>query len=106
MYYAPHYGAYAWLVISGDNEDTVKAAAIAAVAAGEGDAQAIAYNGDVNVTGLVDVNDAQLVYNIYNTVYNSFDATTRRMFLEADMNGDKTVNVNDATAVVNKVLGK
>lgn len=106
MFTSEKYKGCCWLVISGDNEDTVKAAAIAAVAAGEGDAQAIAYNGDVNVTGLVDVNDAQLVYNIYNTVYNSFDATTRRMFLEADMNGDKTVNVNDATAVVNKVLGK
>ena len=106
MFTSEKYKGCCWLVISGDNEDTVKAAAIAAVAAGEGDAQAIAYSGDVNVTGLVDVNDAQLVYNIYNTVYNSFDATTRRMFLEADMNGDKTVNVNDATAVVNKVLGK
>ena len=103
MFTSEKYKGCCWLVISGDNEDTVKAAA---VAAGEGDAQAIAYNGDVNVTELVDVNDAQLVYNIYNTVYNSFDATTRRMFLEADMNGDKTVNVNDATAVVNKVLGK
>ena len=106
MFTSEKYNGCCWLVISGDNEDTVKAAAIAAVAAGEGDAQAIAYSGDVNGTGLVDVNDAQLVYNIYNTVYNSFDATTRRMFLEADMNGDKTVNVNDATAVVNKVLGK
>lgn len=106
MFTSEKYKGCCWLVISGDNEDTVKAAAIAAVAAGGGDAQAIAYNGDVNVTELVDVNDAQLVYNIYNTVYNSFDATTRRMFLEADMNGDKTVNVNDATAVVNKVLGK
>lgn len=106
MFTSEKYKGCCWLVISGDNKDTVKAAAIAAVAAGEGDAQAIAYNGDVNVTELVDVNDAQLVYNIYNTVYNSFDATTRRMFLEADMNGDKTVNVNDATAVVNKVLGK
>ena len=106
MFTSEKYKGCCWLVISGDNKDTVKAAAIAAVAAGEGDAQAIAYNGDVNVTELVDVNDAQLVYNIYNTVYNSFDATTSRMFLEADMNGDKTVNVNDATAVVNKVLGK
>ena len=106
MFTSKKYEGCCWLVISGDNEATVKAAAIAAVAAGEGDAQAIAYDGDVNGTELVDVNDAQLVYNIYNTVYNSFDATTRRMFLEADMNGDKTVNVNDATAVVNKVLGK
>lgn len=106
MFTSEKYEGCCWLVISGDNKDAVKAAAIAAVAAGEGDAQAIAYDGDVNGTELVDVNDAQLVYNIYNTVYNSFDATTCRMFLEADMNGDKTVNVNDATAVVNKVLGK
>lgn len=106
MYTSEKYGGYCWLVISGDDADTVKAAAIAAVAVGEGAPTAIAYDGDVNRTELVDVNDAQLVYNIYKAVYDSFDATTRRMFLEADMNGNKTVDVTDAAAVVNKVLGE
>ncbi len=80
--------------------------AIAAVKAGSGTAAAVVYTGDVNATGKVDVNDAQLVYNIYNTEYASFDALSRAKFLAADVNGDHTVTVLDAAAVVNTVLGK
>ena len=43
------------------------------------------------------------MYNIYNTKYDSFDTTTMAMFLAADMNGSKTVDVNDAAAVVAKI---
>ena len=66
----------------------------------EGSAETFNVNGDVNGTGLVDINDAQLVYNIYNAKYDSFDNTTMAMFLAADMNKDKTVSSMDAAAVV------
>lgn len=66
----------------------------------DGTAQTFNVNGDVNGTELVDINDAQLVYNIYNAKYDSFDNTTMAMFLAADMNGSKTVNSLDAAAVV------
>ena len=104
MFTSEKYGGYCWLVISGKSESEVKAEAIAAVKAGEGDATAVVYTGDVNATGKVDVNDAQLVYNIYNAVYDGFDTTTRAMFLAADVNGDKTVNVTDAAAIVSIIL--
>lgn len=106
MFTSEKYGGYCWLVISAENADTVKTEAIAAVKAGSGNAAAVVYTGDVNATGKVDVNDAQLVYNIYNTEYASFDALSRAKFLAADVNGDHTVTVLDAAAVVNTVLGK
>lgn len=106
MFSSEKYGGYCWLVISAENADTVKTEAIAAVKAGSGTAAAVVYTGDVNATGKVDVNDAQLVYNIYNTEYASFDALSRAKFLAADVNGDHTVTVLDAAAVVNTVLGR
>ena len=106
MFTSEKYGGYCWFVISAENADTVKTEAIAAVKAGSGTAAAVVYTGDVNATGKVDVNDAQLVYNIYNTEYASFDALSRAKFLAADVNGDHTVTVLDAAAVVNTVLGK
>lgn len=98
-------GAYAYLVISDKSLDEVKAEAEADGKITEVDATAQTFktDGDVNGTGLVDINDAQLVYNIYNAKYDSFDNTTMAMFLAADMNGSKTVDVNDAAAVVAKI---
>ena len=98
-------GAYAYLVISDKTLDEVKAEAEADGKITEVDATAQTFktDGDVNGTGLVDINDAQLVYNIYNTKYNSFDTTTMAMFLAADMNDSRTVTVEDAAAVVAKI---
>lgn len=98
-------GAYAYLVISDKSLAEVKAEAEAdgKITEVEGSAETFNVNGDVNGTGLVDINDAQLVYNIYNAKYDSFDNTTMAMFLAADMNGNKTVNSLDAAAVVAKI---
>lgn len=98
-------GAYAYLVISDKTLDEVKAEAEKAGQITEVDATAQTFNvnGDVNGTGLVDINDAQLVYNIYKAKYDNFDATTMVMFLAADMNDSRTVTVEDAAAVVAKI---
>lgn len=95
-------GAYAYLVISDKMLDEVKAEAEKAgqITEVDGTAQTFNVNGDVNGTGLVDINDAQLVYNIYNAKYDSFDNTTMAIFLAADMNGNKAVSSLDAAAVV------
>lgn len=98
-------GAYAYLVISDKTLDEVKAEAEAdgKITEVDGTAQTFNVNGDVNGTGLVDINDAQLVYNIYKAKYDNFDATTMAMFLAADMNDSRTVTVEDAAAVVAKI---
>lgn len=98
-------GAYAYLVISDKSlaEVTAEAEKAGQITEVDGTAQTFNVNGDVNYTGLVDINDAQLVYNIYNAKYDSFDTTTMKMFLAADMNSDKTVSSLDAAAVVTSI---
>ena len=73
MYWSAKYnennGAYAWLVISTDTLETVKAAATTDkfkfIDATDSNKISIAYNGDVNLTKAADINDAQLVWNIH-----------------------------------------
>ena len=52
----------------------------------------------MNETGVVDINDAQFVYNIYNGTAPSTNVVQR--LLLADVNRDKTVNVSDCAVVV------
>lgn len=104
MYWSEKYNAYAWLVISADTLDTVKTAAESAITAVDGTKVTIAYNGDVNLTDSVDINDAQLVWNMYNAKYEDFTSVNIRKFLEADMNGDKTLDTKDAAAIVGIIL--
>lgn len=104
MFWSEKYNAYAYLVISADNLEAVKAEAAAKVKVAEGtSAGTVDYSGDVNGTGLIDVNDAQLTYDMYNTKYSSFDVVSMLKFLNADVSGDKTVNVSDAAAIVNLI---
>ena len=104
MFFSEKYNAYAYLVISADNLETVKAEAAGKVKVAEGtSAGTVDYSGDVNGTGLTDVNDAQLTYDMYNTKYSSFDVVSMLKFLNADVSGDKKVNTADATAIVSLI---
>lgn len=104
MFFSEKYNAYAYLVISADNLEAVKAEAAAKVKVAEGtSAGTVDYGGDVNGTGLTDVNDAQLTYDMYNTKYSSFDVVSMLKFLNADVSGDKKVNTADATAIVSLI---
>ncbi len=104
MFWAEKYNAYAFLVVSSDNESQVKDAATATIIEATAEKQTVTYNSDINGTRNVDINDAQLVYNMYNAMYDDFTDVTMEKFLKADVNGDKTVNVNDAAAVVNGLI--
>ena len=57
---------------------------------------------DVNMTGKVDVNDAQLVYDMYNGTYSDFTKVSVEKFLRADVNATKVVDHTDAVAIVNQ----
>ena len=104
MFWSEKYNAYTYLVISADNLEAVKAEAAAKVKVAEGtSAGTVDYSGDVNGTGLTDVNDAQLTYDMYNTKYSSFDVVSMLKFLNADVSGDKKVNTADATAIVSLI---
>lgn len=112
MYWSAKYnnnnGAYAWLVIADGTKklDDLKTEASAQVKAVDGIKAEIVYNGDVNQTKSVDINDAQLVWNMYNAEYKAdteFQMVNRLKYLSADMNGDRTLSVLDATAIVNNI---
>lgn len=108
MYWSSKYnddqGAYTWLVISDKKLDEVKTEAEAAITAVSGDKVEILYNGDVNLTEVVDINDAQLVWNMYNAEYSNFDLVNVRKFLEADMTADGALNTDDAAAIVALIM--
>lgn len=103
MYWSAKYnggqGAYAWLVISDKTLDEVKTEAQAQITVVAGTRVDIAYSGDVNLTDRVDINDAQLVWNMYNAEYTDFQTVNVRKFLEADMTADGKLDTADAAAI-------
>lgn len=102
MYWSEVYGTYCYLVIA-ETLTTEDAGAMVGIT--DGEAIAVDYGMDVNKTGKVDASDAQLTYNIYNTLYSAFDAdATMEKFLRADVNADGKVNVEDATAIIAEIL--
>lgn len=103
MFWSEKYNAYCYLVISGDDLETVKTTAEETIAEATAEKTNVAYDHDVNQTGVVDVNDAQLVYDIYMAKYSGFDTVTMDRFLEADVNGDRKVDTTDAAAIVNRI---
>lgn len=68
-------------------------------------AQAVEYGMDVNKSGIIDANDAQLAYNMYNCYYSTFtEEVTIEKFLRADVNGDGTVDTKDAALIIGRVM--
>lgn len=103
MYKTTAYGenVYSWLVIVGEGEDALTAeVATTKITAADATAEEVTKGYDVNMSGTVDINDAQLVYDMYNGLYKAFDVVSVRKFLNADVNADKCVNANDAVAIV------
>jgi hypothetical protein len=102
MYWSEVYGAYCYLIIA-ETVDTNLVKTLIGIT--DGTAVTVDYGMDVNKTGKVDASDAQLTYNMYNAVYSAFDTeATAEKFLRADVNGDKSVNVEDATAIIGSLL--
>ncbi len=102
MYKTTAYGenVYSWLVIVDKSEAFDQATAEAKIAQASATAEEVTQSYDVNETGLVDINDAQLTYDIYSGKYTDFEKVSVRKFLRADVNLDKAVNSTDAVAVV------
>lgn len=102
MFWSDEYDAYCTLVIA---EALTSEEAAAKVGITEAEKITVDYGMDVNMSEKVDANDAQLVYNMYNAMYNEFTAdVTVEKFLRADTNGDAQVNVADATAIISSLL--
>lgn len=105
MYKVNAYGTdqYAWLVIVDKGQTLTQEEAAAKVAISAADnVVTITPSFDVNMTGKVDVNDAQLVYDMYNGAYSDFTQVSVEKFLRADVNATKTVDHTDGVAIVNQ----
>lgn len=102
MYKTTAYGdnVYSWLVIVDKNEAFDQATAEAKITQASATAEEVTQSYDVNETGLVDINDAQLTYDIYSGKYTDFEKVSVRKFLRAGVTKDKVVNSADAVAVV------
>lgn len=103
MYKVNAYGTdqYAWLVIVDKGQTLTQEEAAAKVAISAADnVVTITLGFDVNMTGKVDVNDAQLVYDMYNGTYSDFTKVSVEKFLRADVNATKAVDHTDAVAIV------
>lgn len=102
MYKTTAYGenVYSWLVIVDKGEAFDKAMAEANITQASATAEEVKQSYDVNETGLVDINDAQLTYDIYSGKYTDFEKVSVRKFLRADVTKDKVVNSTDAVAII------
>ena len=102
MYKTTAYGqnVYSWLVIVDKNETFDQATAEAKITQASATAEEVTQSYDVNETGLVDINDAQLTYDIYSGKYTDFEKVSVRKFLRADVTKDKVVNSTDAVAII------
>lgn len=100
MFWSEKYNGYACLIAVTADEDKLTAdTAAESISKATADATSISYAGDVNKTGNTDVNDAQLVYDIYKALYSDFETVSMEKMLRADINADHEVNVSDARAV-------
>ncbi len=102
MYKTTAYGenVYSWLVIVDKGQEFTADTAKANIKEASATAEEMAPSYDVNETKTVDINDAQLVYDIYSGKYGDFEKVTVKKFLCADVNSDRIVDSTDAVAVV------
>ena len=105
MYWSSKYQAYCYLVVA-ETLSVSDATAKIGDALVDANAVKVEYNMDVNNTNNhVDANDAQLVYNMYQTkAYDDFSTVDMIKFLEADLNSAVGVDSTDAQVVVNNLL--
>ena len=100
MLYVPARGAYMYVV---DAEPTTEQAR-RAISTAVGQADSLTVNGDANNSGLLDVNDAQLVYDMCMRMYDLNDLT-QPMWQRADANGDQTIDILDVQCILQSLAG-
>ena len=100
MLYVPARGAYMYVVDAAVTEEQARRAISTAV----GQANSLTINGDANNSGLLDVNDAQLVYDMCMRMYDLNDLT-QAMWLRADANGDQTIDILDVQCILQSLAG-
>ena len=96
------YGAWAYLVIT-DQDLTLDQVRSQVKISTQNHRILAASAGDVDVNGMVNQNDAQLVRDLYNAKYGSFDDLNMEKYLLADVNGDRRVDIRDVVWITWKI---
>lgn len=104
MFWSSKYQAYCYLVVAETLKlETAKEAINNTLI--NANASDVEYDMDVNNSGKVDANDAQLVYDMYQTkVYDNFETVDMIKFLEADLNTTVGVDTADVQVIINHLL--
>lgn len=97
-------GKWVYLVLTDGTLSADDAKAKITLTTGEKVELSQTYNVNETPNESVDINDAQLVYDMYNNKYQTIEEVTMKKFLKADVNGDMKIDVNDAVAVVETIL--
>ena len=107
MFLSNQYNAWSYLVITEGTLSVEDAKALITLNEGTKVELAQTYNVNETANNTVDINDAQLVFDMYNNKYQQFNddnGVTMQKFLKADVNGSKTIDVNDAAAIVAQII--
>ena len=107
------YSVYLVILNKGETltkEDAVAKLGVVTSTEQENKDQVLSVGSDVNEDGIGgvgidrrDVNDVQLIYDLYNRQYDSFETVNMRKFLKADVNGDCALNSQDAVKLAGEV---
>jgi hypothetical protein len=102
MYYSHVY--HAWCILTPETDVLTAEIAETKLSLRSGELTAIgsaAFN--VNMIGEININDAQLAYDLYNGKYDDFEKINMYQFLNADVNADRKITVADAAAVASAI---
>ena len=115
FFWSEKYDAYCYLIITdatGYTADTVKTDVTSKLSLTDTAATKIIYNGNVNMSKngndeeVIDVNDAQLVWNMYNAYYSDFTQASMEKFLRADMDRELGISTSDAAEIISIINSK
>ena len=103
MYRSDRYGAYVWLTVSSESMAEVEAQAEEKIRLKKDSiAGTVNYSGNVNLSLYKDADDVQLIWEFYNGRH-TLQTMEMLKYLNADVNGDKKINVQDAAAVLHLI---
>ena len=103
MRYSAPYDAWAILVITDEELDAEKVQPLLTTVSQT--KRVLAHSGgDVDQNNVIDIQDLQLVHDLYAAKYDTFDLVSMIKFLNADINADKKADIRDAAAVVQAML--
>lgn len=102
MYWSDEYSAYVWIASSSSSTEEMKKLAEGKIVLTDGNlSNKVDYSGNVNMSLHTDIEDASLILDIYNRKAGYLkEGAEMQKFFNADINGDKKINVMDAAALI------